>query len=103
MKTSFAKRMLALLLVICLVIPMAPQITLPARAETQEQASANDPVIVVAGSDFQANTHKLSATNVTELLNSVKTNGGYTNVDGFLFAGIPMVGIPAMPTPALRP
>lgn len=87
MKTSFAKRMLSFLLVICLVIPMAPQITLPARAETQEQASANDPVIVVAGSDFQASNHELSAANVTALLNSVKTNGGYSNVDGFLFAG----------------
>ena len=81
MKTSLTKRLLAMLLVLCLVIPMAPTFTLPARA------AETDPVIVVAGSDFQANTHELSAANVTALLNSVKTNGGYGSIDGFLFAG----------------
>ena len=79
MKTSFPKRLLALLLVLCMVIPMAPALTLPAKA------AAAAPVVVIAGSDFQANSDEAGATTVKNILTTIKKD--YPTADGFLFAG----------------
>jgi hypothetical protein len=78
MKTSLTQRLLALLLVVCLVIPMAPTLTLPVKA------AATDPVIVVAGSDFQ---HNNAGTTVSSTLSKIKEATGKQTLDGFLFAG----------------
>lgn len=81
MKTTHFQRLLALVLVVCMVWSMAPAFTLPAKAAT------TDPVIVIAGSDFQGTTStNLGADTVSAILTQI-TGAGYTSADGFLFAG----------------
>ena len=80
MKMKHFQRLMAFVLVLCMVIPMLPEFTLPSKAATIQ------PIYVIAGSDFQANTDALSADNVTNILTQIQ-NDGYDSVDGFLFAG----------------
>ena len=85
MKMKRFQRLLAFVLVLCMVIPMLPKITLPVTAAG---TTTEDPVIVIAGSDFQNKSGDTAgAAAVTKFLTSIKNNGGYSAVDGFLFAG----------------
>lgn len=85
MKTKRFQRLLAFVLVLCMVIPMLPKITLPVTAAG---TTTEDPVIVIAGSDFQNKSGDTAgAAAVTKFLTSIKNNGGYSAVNGFLFAG----------------
>jgi hypothetical protein len=85
MKFNSVKRLLAMLLVLCMVVPM-----LPASWFTQTKAAGTVPaytesnsVKVIAGSDYQdAN----AADTVKSLLTAIKRDG-YPTVDGFLFGG----------------
>ena len=85
MKKSYVKA-LALLLAIIMMLGVAP---LGVFAETIISAlSAEKPVYVLAGSDFQPNDDNVNtgASQVTKILNAIK-GAGYTAFDGFLFAG----------------
>lgn len=90
MKELNFKRVLALLLTVLMVVGCAPAVTLSAFA-----ASASDPVIVVACSDFQApgggssdytGKNTQGANNVKSILNRMKA-AGYTDADGFICCG----------------
>ena len=88
MKMKQFQRLLAFVLVICMVIPMLPEFTLPASAT--DATTTEDPVIVIAGSDFQAADDATGATNVKNILTAIKKD--YATADGFLFAGDYYVG-----------
>lgn len=90
MKVSHFKKLLALLLTLLMVTGSVPAIALTGAA-----ASASEPVIVVACSDFQApgggssdytGKNKQGAANVTAILNRMKA-AGYTDADGFICCG----------------
>ena len=89
-KVSIASRLFALLLVVVMVVGLAPVINL-----AEVSAAQNDPVIVVAGSDFQSykevNGNKVDdfdagAKQIKNFLNVIK-NDGHSKADGFLFVG----------------
>ena len=88
MKMKQFQRLLAFVLVICMVIPMLPEFTLPASAT--DATTTEDPVIVIAGSDFQAADDATGATNVKNILTAIKKD--YATANGFLFAGDYCVG-----------
>lgn len=52
----------------------------------EEKDGDDSPIIVIAGSDFQAQTPEYSSDNTRTLLNAIKL-AGYSEADGFLFAG----------------
>ena len=83
MKMKQFQRLLAFVLVICMVIPMLPEFTLPAAAT--DTSTTEKPVIVIAGSDFQAADDATGAANVTSILTAIKKD--YATANGFLFAG----------------
>ena len=81
-KVSIVSRLFALLLALVLVVGLAPTIKL-----TEVFAAEEDPIVVIAGSDFQnEDGDSAGATQVKELLNAIKADG-YSKADGFLFAG----------------
>ena len=51
-----------------------------------EENDGSEPIIVVAGSDFQAETLEEGLGNVKKIITSIK-RGGYDHFDGFLFCG----------------
>ena len=51
------------------------------------QENSGNKTVVIAGSDFQAETANDSAKNLRLLFNSLKVNGGISAADGFLFCG----------------
>lgn len=54
--------------------------------ETAAAEENSKPIVIIAGSDFQASTPEISADNVKVLLNAVKAEG-YDEAHGFLFGG----------------
>ena len=89
-KTSIAGRLFALLLVLALVAGISPVINL-----TEVNAAQEDPIVVIAGSDFQS--HKevggskvddfdAGAKQIKNFLNVIKKDG-HSKADGFLFVG----------------
>ena len=89
-KVSIASRLFALLLVLALVAGISPVIN-----QAEVNAAQEDPVIVIAGSDFQSykevggskvTDHAAGATQVKGLLNVIKKDG-HPEADGFLFVG----------------
>ena len=85
MKKSYVKA-LALLLAIIMMLGVAP---LGVFAETIISAlSAEEPVYVLAGSDFQPNSDNQTTgrNQVNAIINQIKA-AGYDRMDGFLFAG----------------
>ena len=77
---------LALLLAIIMVLGVAP---LGVFAETIVSAlNAEEPVYVLAGSDFQPNSDNQTTgrNQVNAIINQIKA-AGYDRMDGFLFAG----------------
>ena len=89
-KVSIASRLFALLLVLTLVAGISPVIN-----QAEVNAAQEDPVIVIAGSDFQShkevNGNKVDdfdggAKQIKSLLNVIK-NDGHSKADGFLFVG----------------
>lgn len=77
MKKRFIKIISAFVLV-CLAAGIFPCV--------QADAEESEPVVILAGSDFQAETNESSAANVKSIISAVK-RAGYTNIDGFLFGG----------------
>lgn len=89
-KLSFANRLFALLLALVLVVGLGPAANL-----TEVSAANEEPVVVIAGSDFQShkevNGNKVDdftggAAQVKSLLNAIKKDG-HSKADGFLFVG----------------
>lgn len=78
MNRNVLKYGLALLLAVCFVALSVPSVSV--------LAADNDPVIVIAGSDFQAETSEIGSENVNGILSAIK-QAGYETADGFLFAG----------------
>lgn len=72
------KNTLSLFIVITLIWACIPAVN--AFAKEQE------PVIVIAGSDFQAETSKIGSENVVDIFSAIKEDG-HDHADGFLFAG----------------
>ena len=89
-KLSCANRLFALLLALVLVVGLGPAANL-----TEVSAANEEPVVVIAGSDFQSykevngtnvTDHAAGATQVKGLLNVIKKDG-HPEADGFLFVG----------------
>ena len=89
-KLSFANRLFALLLALVLVVGLGPAANL-----TEVSAANEEPIVVIAGSDFQSykevNGSKVDdftggAAQVKSLLNAIKKDG-HSKADGFLFVG----------------
>ena len=89
-KLSFTNRLFALLLALVLVVGLGPAANL-----TEVSAANEEPVVVIAGSDFQShkevNGSKVDdftggAAQVKSLLNAIKKDG-HSKADGFLFVG----------------
>lgn len=78
MNRNALKNGLALLLAVCFVMALVPSVNV--------FAEDNEPVIVIAGSDFQAETGQIGSENVSSIISSIK-QAGYETADGFLFAG----------------
>ena len=79
MKTNILAKLLVFTLTAFLCLQ---SVSLFAFAEDVE----GEPIIVIAGSDFQAETLEQGVDNVKKLSNSIK-RGGYDHYDGFLFCG----------------
>ncbi len=75
MKTKIATRLLLIFLVLLMSISLVPM-----------TITAEEPIIVIAGSDFQAETMEIGAENVKSIISSIKQDG-YNNIEGFLFGG----------------
>ena len=78
------KRILAVLLCVAMLLPMA---VIPAQAVIVE--TPDDKVVtVIAGSDFQYSNsdHSIAGGHMESILEAIKADG-HTTVDGFLFAG----------------
>ncbi len=85
MKTNALRFTSAMLAIIMLaIIMLALCFCFGGNTATAEEQSK--PIVVIAGSDFQASTPDISADNVKTLLNAVKTEG-YNEAHGFLFGG----------------
>ncbi|MBQ9544106.1 MAG: hypothetical protein IJV00_03135 [Clostridia bacterium] len=79
MKNSTLKKIAALVLVFCLQLAFfVPAATVPAKAEQEH-------TIVIASSDFQADSDALSASQLAEILAAVKKD--YPQADGYLHCG----------------
>ncbi len=78
MNRKVLKNRLALLLAVCFISVCIPSVKVFAEEK--------EPVIVIAGSDFQAETGEIGSENVTAILDSIR-EAGYEKADGFLFAG----------------
>lgn len=75
-KKGFARAFTSLLSA-CLLLGAAPTVS----AEEKDK-----PIVLLAASDFQAETEESSAANMNNIISAVKADG-YTAIDGFLFAG----------------
>ena len=74
------KRILASLLVLCMMVGLVPANAIPVEA-------AGETTYVLAGSDFQNQSGDSAGANtVKTIVNKIKDNG-YETMDGFLFAG----------------
>lgn len=75
------RQFVSILLVLCMVLGFLPVNAFAASGD-------EEPVIVIAGSDFQNtnNDHDAGAAQVTSILEQIQ-EAGYTTADGFLFAG----------------
>lgn len=75
------RRLISILLVLCMVVGFLPM-------NVFASSGNEEPVIVIAGSDFQNtdNDHDAGAAQVTSILERIQA-AGYTTADGFLFAG----------------
>ena len=87
----WSQRVLAMLLCLALLVPFALYSAPAAAAQTVSvtaEESAPATVTVVAGSDFQYSNadHSIAGGQVESILTAMKADG-YTDIDGFLFAG----------------
>lgn len=78
MKTNIYKKITAVFIIFCFVLSACPAV----RAEKEK----TDKTIVIAGSDFQAETALIGRDNVNAIFGSIK-KAGYEKADAFLFAG----------------
>ena len=74
-------RVTVMLLVVVIMVSQFSGIAVGAQNTESEKT------VVVAGSDFQSSTPSDSARKLGLLLDSVKTNSGFSSADGFLFCG----------------
>ena len=89
-KLSFTNRLFALLLALVLVVGLGPAANL-----TEVSAANEEPVVVIAGSDFQSykevggskvDDFDAGAKQIKNFLNVIKKDG-HSKADGFLFVG----------------
>ena len=86
MKKRFLQLLSAFLAIVllCGVLPL--QVFADVLDEIAPQAAGNDPIVVIAGSDFQdPDGHEASSGNVSSILTAIKQK--YSSAYGFLFAG----------------
>lgn len=79
---KLTKKIVSSLLAVLLVVALLPMsFTVDAYAES----GGGNPTVILAGSDFQATTDELSASNVNGILTRIKRD--YASADGFIFSG----------------
>ncbi len=89
MKITRFHRLLSMLLVVSMVWSMIPAFSLPVFAAEADTPSttADNSIIIIAGSDFQNSGIAENDTSVVEGIIDAIQDDGYTDVEGFLFAG----------------